>query len=102
MTSPLTQLKASRDATSGETYVPPREFAADGSLRRCDDTLVPATGVLHSWTEFRGEHYGIVDLDGGARIQTLLGPGPHNVGARYSDRRGETGQHPFQTRFSHD
>jgi uncharacterized OB-fold protein len=87
------RLKASRDEVTGELYVPPRRFAADGSLRECVPCEVPAEGVLASWTTFRGESYGLVDLAGGVRIQTLLGPEPHESGRAYvgaTDGDGKT------------
>jgi uncharacterized OB-fold protein len=80
----VARLKASRDEVSGEVYVPPRRFAADGSLRECVPCEVPAEGILASWTAFQGESYGLVDLAGGIRIQTLLGPGPHEPGQAYT------------------
>jgi hypothetical protein len=89
----VARLKASRDDVSGEVYVPPRRFASDGSLRECVPCDVPAEGTLASWTAFQGESYGLVDLAGGVRIQTLLGPGPHESGLAYvgtTDAAGET------------
>jgi uncharacterized OB-fold protein len=79
----VARLKASRDEVSGEVYVPPRRFASDGSLRECVPCEVPAEGVLVSWTTFQGESYGLIDLADGVRIQTLLGPGPHEPGRAY-------------------
>jgi uncharacterized OB-fold protein len=79
----LVRLKASRDEMSGEVYVPPRRFASDGSLRECVPCEVPAQGTLVSWTAFQGEWYGLIDLAHGIRIQTLLGPGPHEAGQPY-------------------
>jgi hypothetical protein len=64
-------------------YVPPRRFASDGSLRECVPCEVPAEGILVSWTAFQGESYGLIDLADGVRIQTLLGPGPHQTGGAY-------------------
>ncbi len=93
------QLKASRDPVTGQTYVPPRALVADGSLRPATPVEVPAQGVLNSATTFNNEHYGIVDLDCGARVQTLLAPGTERIGARVSatetTARG-------QARFSHE
>jgi uncharacterized OB-fold protein len=92
------ELPASRDGVTGELYVPPRRFAADGSLRECVVTTVPARGRLVSWTEFRSEFYGLIDLSAGARIQALLGAGPHALGAEYvgvADRDGKV-------RFAHE
>lgn len=84
---------ASRDEATGQTYIPPRPLAADGSLRRTLDVQVPAKGVLYSATTFQGEHYGIVDLDCGARIQTRLASGTDRIGARViarlSDKEGQ-------------
>jgi uncharacterized OB-fold protein len=79
----VARLKASRDDVSGEVYVPPRRFAADGSLRECVPCELPADGILVSWTAFQGESYGLIDLADGVRIQTLLGPGPHEPGRAY-------------------
>ena len=77
------QLPASRDNATGEVYVPPRRFAADGSLRECEMIEVPAVGTLASWTCHKDEFYGLIDLPGNVRIQVLLGPGPHEVGVGY-------------------
>lgn len=82
MTRPRIFLKASRDPVTGQTYIPPRDLAADGSLRVCEPVEVPAEGVLHSWTVFNAEAYGIVDLDCGARIQSYLSPGTERIGER--------------------
>lgn len=95
----IIQLKASRDTATGQTYVPPRDLAADGSLRSTTPIEVPAQGVLHSATTFNGEHYGIVDLDCGARVQTLLSPGTDRIGARvHALDVNDKGQ----ARFSHE
>lgn len=74
-------LKASRDPATGQTYVPARALAADGSLRQAEPLEVPARGILYSATRFAGECYGIVDLDCGARIMALLEPGTERIGA---------------------
>lgn len=95
---PIVQLKASRDPRTGQTYVPPRRLVADGSMRQAEPTEVPAQGVLYSATTFNQEWYGIVDLDCGSRIQTLLEPGTDNIGARVvALSLTETGQ----ARFGH-
>ncbi|WP_061958619.1 hypothetical protein [Cupriavidus pauculus] len=78
----IIQLKASLDVATGQTYVPARDLAADGSLRVTKKIDVPAQGELYSATTFNGEHYGIVDLDCGARVQTLLSPGTDRLGDR--------------------
>lgn len=95
----IVQLSASRDAQTGQVYVPPRALAADGSLRATENIEVPAQGVLVSWTSFAGEYYGLIDLDCGARIQALLAPGTDKIGtactAKTADEQG-------QPRFSHD
>lgn len=83
---PVAQLNASRDPESGQIYVPPRSFVADGSLRKPDLVTVPAQGILYSATTLNGQAYGIVDLDCGARIQTLLTPGTDRIGDRVSAR----------------
>lgn len=75
-------LQASRDEHTGQIYVPPRALAADGSLRPTTAGEVPAQGVLYSFTTFAGECYGLVDLEGGARIQVLLEPNTTVIGAR--------------------
>lgn len=93
------QLKASRDSVTGQTYVPPRALAADGSLRPTEALEVPAQGVLNSSTTFNGECYGIVDLDCGSRIQTLLAPGTDRIGARVVAREVNDRNQP---RFSHE
>lgn len=78
----LIRLDAARDPVTGQVYVPPRTFVADGSLREPEALTVPARGVLHSATVFAGQAYGIVDLDCGARIQALLEPGTDRIGER--------------------
>lgn len=94
----IVQLKASRDPRTGQTYVPPRRLVADGSLREAEPIEVPAQGVLYSATTFNQEWYGIVDLDCGSRIQTLLEPGTDRIGERVLARtRTEAGQ----ARFGH-
>lgn len=93
------QLKASQDVATGQTYVPPRDLAADGSLRITRKIEVPAQGVLYSATTFNGEHYGIVDLDCGARVQSLLAPGTNQLGARV---RGLEVNAKGQVRFEHE
>jgi len=82
-------IEASRDVDSGEVYVPPRRLAADGSLRECAPMSLPARGFLASWTCYEGDYYGLVDLAHGVRIQVLLGPGPHDVGAVYQGIAGD-------------
>jgi hypothetical protein len=88
-------LPASRDPLTGDVYVPPRKLAADGSLRPCQPTTVPALGTLASWTEYGGEFYGLVDLADSVRIQTLLGSDPHQIGARYRGERDGAGRVRF-------
>jgi uncharacterized OB-fold protein len=91
-------LNASRDEATGQTYVPPRALAADGSLRATVQIQVPAQGVLYAATSFQGEHYGIVDLDCGSRIQTLLAPGTDRIGARVKAASIDQGY----ARFEHE
>ena len=95
---PIIQLKASRDPRTGQTYVPPRRLVADGSLRRAEPVEVPAQGVLYSVTTFNQEWYGIVDLDCGSRIQTLLEPGTDKIGEPVVAR---TLTEAGQARFGH-
>jgi len=67
--------------------VPPRRFAADGSLRECRAS--PGRGPRRRWrhTSYGGTAYGLLDLDSGTRIQvrllgdarTLAAPGTHGV-----------------------
>lgn len=91
-------LPASRDELTGEIYVPPRRFAADGSLRETTPVEVPAKGTLASWTNYHGEFYGLIDLDHDARVQVVLGPGPHEIGAGYHGIEQSDGE----VRFFHD
>ncbi|QNP47623.1 PhlB family protein [Diaphorobacter aerolatus] len=95
----VAELKASRDPVTQQTYVPPRPLVADGSLREAELVTVPAQGVLFSYTTFQNETYGLVDLDCGTRIQTLLEPGTERIGERvvsYTvDEKG-------QARFAHE
>ncbi len=92
------QLPASIDLVSGQIYVPPRTFVADGSLRQTESLQVPAQGVLFSATTFNGDAYGIVDLDCGARIQALLKEGTDCIGTRVKAMLNNQGE----TRFAHD
>lgn len=95
----ILELAASRDPVTGQTYVPPRALAADGSLRPTEAIQVPASGTLHAATTFNGECYGIVDLDCGSRIQTLLNAGTDRIGERVvACELTEKGQ----ARFSHE
>lgn len=96
---PVAQLPASRDPVSGQIYVPPRSFVADGSLREAERFAVPAAGVLFSATTFNGQAYGIVDLDCGARIQTLLEAGTDRIGARVAAQAVDEQGH---ARFAHE
>lgn len=77
-------LRGSRDPATGDVYYPPRAFAADGSLRRCEPVELSGHGVLYAWTELGGTIYGQVDLPEGVRIVTRLAPGSHAIGATYS------------------
>jgi uncharacterized OB-fold protein len=91
-------LQASRDAHTGQVYIPPRALAADGSLRPTQTIEVPAQGVLYSVTSFAGETYGLVDLDCGTRLQVLLEPDTAVIGARVAARgHGADGK----LRFAH-
>lgn len=91
------ELPASRDPVTGQTYVPPRALAADGSLRPAEPIAVAAVGTLYSATTFNGESYGIVDLDCGSRIQALLVAGTDRIGERVlASERNEAGQPRFQ------
>lgn len=95
----IIQLQASQDPDTGQTYIPPRALAADGSLRPTVSASVPAQGVLYSATTFNGDQYGIIDLDCGSRIQALLEPGTDRIGERAVARSvNEQGQ----PRFSHE
>jgi uncharacterized OB-fold protein len=76
-------LFGSRDPGTGQTYFPPRQYAADGSLRQCERLELSSEGTLYTWTEFSGEGYGQVDLPEGVRVQTRLVAGEHEIGARY-------------------
>jgi len=96
---PVAQLPASRDPVSGQIYVPPRRFVADGSLREAEALAVPAAGVLFSATTFNGQACGIVDLDCGARIQTLLEAGTDRIGARVAAQAVDEQGH---ARFAHE
>jgi uncharacterized OB-fold protein len=82
VTSPA-ELPASRDPETGDVFVPPRQYAIDGSLRVCEPCVLSAEGVLLSWTTHAGDHFGLLDLAENVRIQALLDSGPHEVGTRY-------------------
>lgn len=97
MSADACSLPASCDPQTGQVYVPPRRFAADGSLRECEQFTIDAEGNLASCTEYRGEFYGLVDLAHSVRIQVLLGPGPHSVGAHYRGTADASGI----VRFNH-
>jgi uncharacterized OB-fold protein len=93
----IVQLNASFDSVTGQHYVPPRRFVADGSGREARNVQVAAQGVLYSQTSFRDEWYGIVDLDCGSRIQVLLAPDTTRIGARVVARQtNELGQPRFE------
>lgn len=95
----IIQLKASRDPLTGQSYVPPRALAADGSLRPAALVEVPARGVLYAATSFHGEHYGIVDLDCGSRVQVHLEAGTDRIGERVAAYAVTDKGHP---RYRHD
>ena len=95
----ISQLQASRDPVTQQTYIPPRPLVGDGSLREAERVTVPAQGVLFAYTSFQNELYGIVDLDCGSRIQTLLAPGTERIGERvFASSVDEKGQ----ARFGHE
>lgn len=77
------RLLGSRDPATGDIYHPPRTFAADGSLRRCESVELSDHGVLYAWTELGDTVYGQVDLPEGVRILSRLAPGSHAIGATY-------------------
>ncbi|MCS1411722.1 MAG: hypothetical protein M2R45_04924 [Verrucomicrobia subdivision 3 bacterium] len=76
-------LMGSRDGSSGRVYYPPRHFSDDGSLRPTEFVALSTKGVLYSYAEFRGMGFGHVHLPEGTRIPTVLGDGPHELGATY-------------------
>jgi len=76
-------VRASRDKVTGDIYVPARRFAADGSLRQCEQFDVPADGVLLAWTEYQGVTYGLLQLSTNIQIQNVLMNSPRVVGERY-------------------
>ena len=76
-------MMASIDPLTKELYVPPRRFAADGSLRLCEPTQISPAGVLRAFTSSGSTFYGLVDLDSEVRVQVRLDEGPHEVGATY-------------------
>jgi len=84
MSSPV--ISASIDVTTGEVYVPPRRFAADGSLRPCEPFEISSRGILRGFTSYGATFFGLVDLERGVRIQARLDAGPHEVGATYEGR----------------
>ena len=77
-------LMGSFDSETGRTYYPPRHLADDGSLRRTELVSLSTTGVLYSFAEFRGIGFGHIDLPEGTRVPSLLGEGPHELGATYT------------------
>jgi len=83
------QIASSIDLATGEVYVPPRRFASDGSLRRCEESSMAATGVLRAMTAIAGQEYGLVDLDHDVRIQVRIGGTDHRVGELYEGRYRE-------------
>lgn len=97
--TPVMMLKASRDNASGQVYVPPRAFAADGSLRPAAPVEVAASGVLYSCTTFARECFGIVELDCGSRLLALLVPGTDRIGERVNAREQAADGQP---RFGHE
>jgi uncharacterized OB-fold protein len=95
-------IPASIDRSTGQVYVPPRRFAADGSLRACEPIEISSVGVLRSWTVLGNppdaEHFGLLDLEHDVRIQVRLDAGPHEIGARYRANPAGTGE---ELVFSH-
>lgn len=77
-------LVGSRDAATGQTYFPPRAYAADGSMRETESVNLSTTGVLYSWTAMGDTHFGQVDLPEGVRIQCELAPGEHEIDWNYT------------------
>lgn len=86
-TSPLDRTNAclfgARDDVTGQTYFPPRAFAADGSMRRTQPVSLSRTGILYSWTVLGDQHFGQVDLPEGVRVQCRLEPSDHAIDATY-------------------
>lgn len=76
-------LLGSFDDESGRTYYPARHFSDDGQLRPTKPVALSTSGKLYSFAEFRGTGFGHIDLPEGARIPTVLGDGPHELGATY-------------------
>lgn len=78
------RLDGSRDPRTGDVFCPPRAFAADGSLRRCEGVSLEGVGTLYSWTRFARMSFGQIDLRDGVRIQTRLDGDDHAIGATYA------------------
>lgn len=83
MSTGVQVLGATRDPGTGQVYFPPRRFAADGSGRACEPVEVAGAGELRGWTALGGEQFGLIDLDGGLRLQVRLAGSDHEYGARY-------------------
>lgn len=83
MSAVVPTLSASRDPETGQVYFPPRRVAADGSGRACEPVEIVGAGLLRGWTSSAGEQYGLIDLEGGLRLQARLAGSEHEYGARY-------------------
>lgn len=96
----VARLAGSRDRQTGAIFCPPRAFAADGSLRRCEEVSLEGIGTLYSWTRFARMSFGQIDLRGGPRIQARLEGDDHVIGATYSLRIAETDTGETEERFA--
>lgn len=76
-------VSGTRDPRSGMLMVPARQFSVDGTLTRCEPTELEGAGRLVEVVRMGERDYGWVDLPGGVRLISVLGPGPHEVGGRY-------------------
>ena len=79
----LARLAGTRDPLTGDTFYPARHLSVDGRLRHLEPVDIPAVGVLAEVIAMGDGWFGYIDLDAGPRLLTRLGPGPHEVGARY-------------------
>ena len=77
------RLSVARDPVTGDQFYPRRALSIEGALRALEPVDVPGFGVLSEAVSMGERSFGYIDLPGGVRLISELGPGPHIVGANY-------------------
>lgn len=85
------RLRGSRDPLTGQVFYPRRELSADGELRVLEDAVLPTVGVLHSFAAVDGVAFGLIDLDGGVRLQCEIAAAEYEAGTHQRDTGHEIG-----------